>query len=130
MALNKWQWSDAWVMLSMVSSGNKHAFSIKDIIASGDHINHSIFNYDELANGLAKLESCGFITLHNENYLITDKFLNEFKDLLETNKNVIKLCDNMFKRLSLINLDENLMNRIALIEKSIYENGCKEYLEN
>ena len=114
----------------MVSSGNKHAFSIKDIIASGDHINHSIFNYDELAYGLAKLQSINFITRQNDNFFTTDKFLNEFKDLLEASKNVIKLCDNFFKRLSTIDLDENQQNKIVLIEKSIYEKGCKEYLEN
>lgn len=103
---------------------------MRDIIASGDYINHSIFNYDELAHGLAKLESIGLITQQNNNYLITDKFLNEFKDILEKNKNILKLCDNMFKRLSVITLDENQLYEVVIIDKSSYEKACKEYLEN
>jgi len=130
LSLNKWQWSDAWVLASIISSDYKHVFSLRDIIASGDYINHSIFIYDELAHGLAKLESIGFITQQNYNYLITDKFLNEFNDMLEKYKNVLKLCDNMFKRLSVITLDENQLNEVVIIHKSAYEKACKEYLEN
>ena len=126
----QWQWSDAWILASMLTSGEKHLFSVRDIIASGDYINHSIFNYDELAHGIAKLESIGFIKQQNDKFLTTDKFVNEFKNVLKNSKNILKLCDKMFEKLSLIELDENLLNKIILMEKSIYENGCKEYLEN
>lgn len=114
----------------MISSGENYLYSIRDIIASGDYINRSIFNYDELAHGIAKLESIGFIKQQNDKIFTTDKFVNEFKNEIKNSNNILKLCDKMFEKLGLIELDENQLNKIILIEKSIYQEACKEYLEN
>ncbi len=114
----------------MLTSGENHLFSVRDIVASGDYINRSIFYYDELAHGITKLESIAFIKQQNDKFITTDKFVNEFKNVLKSSKNILKLCDKMFEKLSLIELDENQLNKIILMEKSIYEEACKGYLEN
>ena len=130
MSLDKWQWSDAWVAVSMISTDNKYAFSLRDIIASGDYINHAVFNFDELAHGIAKLQALDYIKQKKEKFLLTDKFLNDFKEILLKHKNIIKLTDKIFEHLSTIEIKENQITKVKLIDKSSFESACKEYLEN
>jgi hypothetical protein len=56
----KLNWSDAWLLLSVIYAGDKGA-DLERIISAGDGINHDVFNPDELESGLARLTSSGYI---------------------------------------------------------------------
>ena len=66
----KFNWSDAWLLLSVIYAGDEGA-DLERIIAVGDGIEHAIFNPDELESGLARLTSSGHIKEKNGIFLPT-----------------------------------------------------------
>ena len=60
----KFNWSDAWLLLSVIYAGGEGA-DLERIISVGDGIEHAIFNPDELESGLARLVSSGHIKEKN-----------------------------------------------------------------
>ena len=66
----KFNWSDAWLLLSVIYAGGEGA-DLEGIIAAGDGINHAIFNPDELESGLARLTSSGHIKEKNGIFVAT-----------------------------------------------------------
>jgi hypothetical protein len=53
--------SDAWLFMAVATGDRGGGATLKDVIAAGDFINHSIFNAGELRRGLAKLTTGGFV---------------------------------------------------------------------
>ena len=66
----KFNWSDAWLLLSVIYAGSEGA-DLERIIAVGDGINHAIFNPDELESGFARLTSSGHIKEKNGIFVAT-----------------------------------------------------------
>lgn len=66
----KFNWSDAWLLLSVIYAGGEGA-DLERIIAVGDGINHAIFNPDELESGFARLTSSGHIKEKNGIFVAT-----------------------------------------------------------
>ena len=54
-------WSDAWLLLSIIYANHQGDVTLDKIIAAGDAINHAIFTPEELESGLARLTESGFI---------------------------------------------------------------------
>ena len=73
----KFNWSDAWLLLSVIYAGSEGA-DLERIIAVGDGINHAIFNPDELESGLARLTSSGHIKEKNGVFFATLKIRRAF----------------------------------------------------
>ena len=66
----KFNWSDAWLLLSVIYAGGEGA-DLERIISVGNGINHAIFNPDELESGFARLTSSGHIKEKNGTFLPT-----------------------------------------------------------
>jgi hypothetical protein len=60
--------SDGWILHSIFGKS-----SLKDIISTGDHFNHAIFNYDELNDGLNRLITNGYVVKKGKYYHLTRK---------------------------------------------------------
>jgi hypothetical protein len=55
-------WSDAWLLAAIFGANYfESAATLDQIIAYGDVLNHSIFNFEELESGLARLSAAGLI---------------------------------------------------------------------
>ncbi len=69
-----WNWSDAWLLMS-IRLVDKSEADLKGIISVGDYINHSIFTLDEIKNGLEKLISIDYVSMV-QNRFFTSKTFN------------------------------------------------------
>jgi hypothetical protein len=56
-----YNWSDAWLLLSIIHASKRGGATLDRIIAAGDAINHDIFTPSEMESGLARLTSGGYI---------------------------------------------------------------------
>ena len=66
----KFNWSDAWLLLSVIYAGSEGA-DLERIISVGDGINHDIFSPDELESGFARLISGGHLKEKNGIFMAT-----------------------------------------------------------
>ncbi|MFL5729979.1 MAG: hypothetical protein ACJ75J_10875 [Cytophagaceae bacterium] len=64
--------SDAWLMLSIseISGGG----SLRTIVSVGDYINHSIFNPEEIEDGLKRLSAIGYVNIRGQKISSSAKF--------------------------------------------------------
>lgn len=68
-----YNWSDAWLLLSIIHASKQGVATLDKIIAAGDAINHAIFTPAELESGFARLTSGGYIEEHGVAFSPTDK---------------------------------------------------------
>lgn len=66
-------WSDAWLLLSIGVAGQSGPATLEKIIAAGDRINFAIFKADELESGLVRLAQAGYILANAGGFSLTDK---------------------------------------------------------
>lgn len=60
--------SDGWILHSIFDKS-----TLKDIISTGDHYNHALYNYNELNDGLNRLINNGYVVKKGEYYQLTRK---------------------------------------------------------
>jgi hypothetical protein len=77
-------WSDAWLLQAIALATEKTPASLKDVIATGDAINHAIFTYTELQTGLAKLLTAGYIEHEHDRFSLSPTFMEEYVRLSKT----------------------------------------------
>jgi len=53
----KFSWSDAWLLHAIGLAAAEHPATLKEIISMGDAVEKSVFSFEEISSGLAKLES-------------------------------------------------------------------------
>lgn len=53
--------SDAWLFMAVAAGDRGAGATLKDVIAAGDFINHSIFSLGELRRGFARLTAGGYV---------------------------------------------------------------------
>lgn len=87
-------WSDAWLLCSVILASGKDSAPLEKIIAVGDAINHAIFNYDEVKNGLTKL--------------ISNNLIEQKGDLFLATQETVNLYEKAKKRASLLRATENM----------------------
>jgi len=56
-----YNWSDAWVLLSIINASQKGDATLPTIIAAGDGINFAVFAPEVLESGLARLTAGGYV---------------------------------------------------------------------
>jgi hypothetical protein len=74
--------SDSWLLLSIMYAAKDRDALLVEIIAAGDWLNHSIFNFDELKSGFAKLIFDGYFEEAEEKFRLLDKGRLLFANLL------------------------------------------------
>ena len=69
----EYQWSDIWLLQSIIFGIGEKGASLYDIIRIGDGLNHAIFTDDELESGLARLTAGGLIIEKEKRFFPTKK---------------------------------------------------------
>ena len=69
----EYQWSDIWLLQSIIFGGGEKGASLYDIIRTGDALNHAIFTNDELESGFARLTAGGLIIEKEKMFFPTEK---------------------------------------------------------
>ncbi|NMC56113.1 MAG: hypothetical protein GYA50_02680, partial [Eubacteriaceae bacterium] len=78
----KLTWIDAWLLISILYSKKQdNTFRWKSVISTGDFINHSIFNYEEINAGVEKLVLTGYLSINGSKIFVTDKATKLLKDI-------------------------------------------------
>jgi len=79
-------WSDAWLMLSISVASQRGPATLEAIIAAGDEINFSIFSLEELESGLVRLCEARFVVEKSGAFYPTgnvEKFLTDDRQMGE-----------------------------------------------
>lgn len=100
-------WADAWVFTSIYYSiKDNEPLNLSKIIGTGDMLNHSILNKEELNSGFYKLQKYGVIKILDGKIIYTD-----FGKIIITNSEKTK--GGLFSRID-ITLKKLNSNRIKL----------------
>jgi hypothetical protein len=71
----QWQLSDAWVFAAIEGSGVEDGYTLTQVIAKGDAINHAIITEEEFCRAVPRLAAAGLVgaDLAADRYWHTDK---------------------------------------------------------
>jgi|GEM_PF-2630603 hypothetical protein len=70
--MKKFTSSDVWILHTIAYASAHKPASLQDIITVGDFLEHAIFNYGELQNGLHNLFQAGYISQVDKCYVLTE----------------------------------------------------------
>lgn len=79
MATIDYQWSDVWLLQSIMVGGGKAGVTLFNIISVGDAINHAIFGDDELESGFSRLTVGGLIVEREGKFFPTEKAIELYE---------------------------------------------------
>jgi len=85
----KFRSSDGWLFATIMSARKNP--TLKDIISTGDMLNHSILSLEEINTGLSRLNACGLIRIENKNIIITAEGDLFFSQNNNANEGCIKM---------------------------------------
>ena len=69
----KYEWSDAWLLLSVIYASREHPASLSEILMVGDYINHTGFTQEELDGGFSRLRTGEWLTRSADTFCISSK---------------------------------------------------------
>ena len=130
----KFEYADAWLLLSIIYSKQHGQATLSDIIGQGDFINHAIFSFEELQGGLYRLAMAGYIIKKNNGFLPTDKIMMSYNQFTKRRNPVER--ELKFIRTELnspewsTNYDPSKANKNGAdkeITKELYDKAYKEY---
>lgn len=116
----KFQNSDAWLLASIIDGGQRNGADIRSIISSGDYLNHAIFNFEELYDGLRRLIAEGFIKEKKGKFYGTKK-INEIKIKHKSPYNIIKEIEIFFQKKNTELNSININNVKLKFDKKMYK---------
>ena len=126
-----WNWSDAWLLMSIISV-DKKGTDLRGIISTGDYINHSIFNFEEIKAGLEKLISIDYVRIEQSRYLTTKTFAHDYKKLKTHPQGMLKAVDQLHELLKTKEIDDNKLKPLSedIISESILKTAYNEYMKS
>ena len=74
---NGYNWSDAWLLLSIIHASRRGGATLDKIIEAGDGINVSIFTPEEMESGLSRLTAGGYIEEKGGAFFITGQLAGQ-----------------------------------------------------
>lgn len=79
----EYQWTDVWLLVSIILSGGEKGANVDDIDKMGDAINHAGFTANELESGFARLTAGGLITERQKIFSPTEKAMELYRKASE-----------------------------------------------
>lgn len=132
----KFNYSDAWLLLSIIYAKSNGIANLVNIIGYGDFINHAIFTIEELKGGFYRLINSDYIVEKNGEYIPTSKIMLLYNKFTKKRNLVNKELE--FIRFQInspdwsknynphkLNKNQNYKN----INEEIYKNAYKKYKE-
>lgn len=92
------EFSDAWFLTTLILL--KKWSSLKQIVATGDMINHAIFNQEEIDNAIKKLQPLGYIETDGKNWRATKKAIQLSNCSAFSHAGLFTMSDVILKRLN------------------------------
>ncbi|MCZ6732538.1 MAG: hypothetical protein O7B27_08320 [Gammaproteobacteria bacterium] len=95
------QWSDLWVLFSILIGGGQtnDGASLMSAMRAGDGINHAIFTKEELASGFYKLTVEKYIIARNGKYFATEQSKSLYAQAQKNNRSIYKAWDYMGEKM-------------------------------
>ena len=88
MKLNTFEFYDCWLLLSI--GFKKEGATLKEILSSGDILNHCAFLVDELNYGMSKLIENGYVIKEKDRFKLTSKAIKFYESNKIENEGCIK----------------------------------------
>jgi hypothetical protein len=102
-----WTWSDAWVLTAAYAcAAAENPVALSDVVAAGDHINHSIFTDEELEHAFTRLTAAGLVEVTGDRVLVTEAGLVLCRAAVDPVREVLRATDNVECALREIELGE------------------------
>lgn len=123
-----WTWSDAWVLTATYACVTaQNPAGLADIVAAGDHINHSIFTDEEFEHAFTRLTAAGLVEVVPGNkILVTDAGLQLCKEAVDPVREALRATDNVDRALRAIELGEVIPVEIP---PAVLDAARQRYLE-
>lgn len=91
-------YSDAWFLTTLIML--KKWSSLKQIISTGDMINHAILNQEEIDNAIKKLQPLGYIETDGKSWRATEKAIELSNCSAFRRAGLFTMSDVILKRLN------------------------------
>lgn len=131
----EYQWSDVWLLQSILHGGGEGA-TLLSIIGIGDAINHAIFTDDELESGFARLSAGGLITEKEHKFFPTEKANELYEKASKKGGSIFAVRDRLEKLLNASPWEprqkypnpKNNLSYPGFSSKAVKE-ACREYMK-
>lgn len=129
----QYYWSDAWLLLAIIYAGSGGGATLERIVATGDHIEHAIFNPEELESGFFRLALGGFIEEKDAVFSATDKVLKAYAKNTTPRRSVSKELEDVERLLKArpYSAEPNPVHDLKYpgFSQEAYERAVSNYLE-
>ena len=128
--------SDAWVFVALFNYNDEiKPLDLKEIIARGDWVNHSIFTSEELCQGFEKLISKGLIELNSKGLLLTKEGCAVKEKITNGKGGIFSMVENTLRRINSPKLKLRKIDKIEIDLSDILSNknineAYKDYSKN
>jgi hypothetical protein len=95
----KYEWSDVWLLQTIICGGGNEGASLYHIISTGDALNHAIFTDEELESGFARLTEGGLIEERDERFFGTPEAKEMYSKASSRSGSIFTIRDRLSKAL-------------------------------
>lgn len=122
--------SDGWLLLSIIYAAGGAGASLRNIVSCGDYINHAIFTYAEVAEGINRLIAAGAVAVEKGAFVPTKRVLGPYGKYSTKNRAVFKELD--FVEDLLQGFPPSAARRFPKVEitNAEFESAVKQYLSD
>lgn len=119
--------SDAWLLHSLyyAAGESNSGLTLRNIIATGDYLNHAVFTFEELRGGLERLGRIGYAEKRDGLYFLGDAFYADLNRSGRIPKSTLKQGEHLEKMLK---KKTSGAGEISLPDNSEYEAAVRAYL--
>lgn len=118
---------DSWVLLAVLPCGPKGGM-LRDIIACGDYVNHAVFPFERLRDGLFALRKTGLVSCGDGRYLPSPRASRFWREARTKERRALKawgLLDRWLERQVLT----PAVGGTRRITRERYDAAVKDYLD-
>lgn len=93
------EFSNEWLLLSILLASKKQPADLASIIAIGDGINHAVFTFSEMRDGLKQLIAADYVQRVGDRYQPTKAAFEEYNDISKKTKSIHKQLELLRSKL-------------------------------
>lgn len=131
----RFEYADAWLLLSVIHAYQRGKANLANIIAYGDYVNHAIFSVEELQGGIFRLIRAGYIIDKEGEYIPSSRIMQSYSTLLKSAKTVSEQLGFIRKELNSPEWSENydpskanITGSYKKVTRSTVEDAYNEYV--
>jgi len=94
-----YQWSDIWLLQSIIIGGGEKGASLFNIVSTGDALNHAIFTDEELESGFSRLTAGDLIVDEENKFFPTEKAIQIYEKASKRGGSIYTIRERLQKLL-------------------------------